>query len=159
MKMSGRLSFKNMVSKENKLKEVGGEKVCPITVIMRDNKLLFGCRHYSSEQIVWTNVGGRSEIGETIEQALRREVVEEVGINDLEIVDFIAEVAGAKEEDIVPIFFSTTNQDARLMEPEKFSEWRWITIDEYFNGKDYVSFNPRAREVIENYLKNLHEEI
>ncbi len=140
------------MQKEIKLKEIGGKNVCPISVIMRDGKLLFGCRHYSPENIVWTNVGGRSEIGETVEQALRREVQEEVGIKNLEIVDYVDEVAGAKEGDIVSIFFCRTFEDAQLMEPEKFSEWRWISIDDYMSGKYYSGFNPRARVAIINYL-------
>ena len=38
------------------------------------------------------------------------------------------------------------------MEPEKFSEWRWISKDEYVEGKEYSGFNSMARKVIVDYL-------
>jgi len=72
------------------------------------------------ENFCLDNPGRRSDIGETIEQTLRREVAEEVNITDLEILDFIGEVPGAKEGDVVLMFYCTTKQDGKLMEPEKF---------------------------------------
>jgi hypothetical protein len=37
---------------------------------------------------------------------------------------------GAKEGDIVYGFGCRTDEEPRLMEPEKFSEWRWIALSE-----------------------------
>ncbi|MFA6463451.1 MAG: NUDIX hydrolase [Candidatus Paceibacterota bacterium] len=143
---------------ETKLKEMGDEKKCPIAVMMRDGKILTGYRHYTPDKwkkiSVWTTPGGRSDLGETLYDTLKREVQEEVGITEFEIVDFIGEVAGAKEGDIVPMFFCTTKQDYILMEPEKFSEWRWVSKDEYINNGEYSGFNSGARKIIVNYLQN-----
>lgn len=141
---------------EEKLSEMGTDKKCPIAVMVRDGKVLTGQRNYTKDKwkdiSVWTIPGGRCDAGETLEQTLRREVAEEVGITDFIIQDFIGEVPGAKEGDIVPMFYCTTTQDARLMEPEKFSEWRWITIESYINGETYSGFNPAARKMITSYL-------
>jgi hypothetical protein len=63
-------------------------------------------------------------------------------------------VPGAKEGDIVPMFFCTTNQDAKLMEPEKFSEWCWVEKEKYIAGEKYSGFNPTARKMIVSFLKN-----
>jgi ADP-ribose pyrophosphatase YjhB (NUDIX family) len=142
---------------KEKLNKIGNKNICPVAIISKDGLYLVGCRHYSPKNIVWTNVGGRSEIGETIEQTLRREVREEVGIDEFDIVDYIGEVGGAKKGDIVPIFFARTNCDAKLMEPEKFSEWKWISFDDYFTDKRYSGINPDARKMIINYLKNIDE--
>jgi 8-oxo-dGTP pyrophosphatase MutT (NUDIX family) len=60
---------------------------------------------------------------------------------------------GAKEGDVVLVFYCTTKQDALLMEPEKFSEWRWVSLKEY--EEIYISFNPEVREMIINYLTKL----
>lgn len=143
---------------EEKLKEMGSDKKCPIAIMVRDGKVLTGQRNYTKDKwkdiSVWTIPGGRCDPGETLQDALRREVLEEVGITEFEIVDFVEEVSGVKEGDIVPIFFCTTNQEARLMEPEKFSEWIWLPISEYITGSHYSGFNPVARKTIVNYLQN-----
>jgi 8-oxo-dGTP diphosphatase len=143
---------------ETKLNEIGSEVKCPIAIMMRDGKILVGLRNYTKDKwkeiSVWTVPGGRCDKGETIKEALTREIQEEVGITEFEIVDFIGEVPGAKEGDIVPMFFCTTKQDFKLMEPEKFSEWRWVLKDEYIRGGEYSGFNNIARKMIVDYLKN-----
>ena len=143
---------------ESKLKEIGNEFKCPIAIMMRDGKILTGHRHYTQDKwkkiSVWTVPGGRCDPGEIIQDALTREIQEEVGITEFEIIDFIGEVPGAKEGDIVPMFFCATKQDFKLMEPEKFSEWRWVSKDEYMAGGEYSGFNSTARKVIVDYLRN-----
>jgi 8-oxo-dGTP pyrophosphatase MutT (NUDIX family) len=133
--------------------------ICPIAVIVKDGAVLIGHRHYTPDKwkkiSVWTMPGGRSDVGETIEQTLRRETVEEVNITDLNIVDFIGEVPGAKEGDVVLMFYCTTKQDAKLMEPEKFSEWRWVAIKDYLSGEEYRGFNFQASKMIDEYLSKL----
>ena len=139
---------------ETKLKEIGNDKICPAAVMIRDGKILRGMRNYTKEKwkdmSVWTTPGGRCDNGETLEQTLRREVTEEVGILNFTIVDFIGEVRGAKEGDILPIFYCTTKEDAKLMEPEKFSEWKWFSMDEYIADKS--EFNSEAKKLIRSYL-------
>ncbi|MDQ5954730.1 MAG: Nudix hydrolase protein [Patescibacteria group bacterium] len=144
---------------EQELNEIGDELKCPVAILVKDNKILTGHRHYASDNgeknSVWTVPGGRSNKGEIMIDALRREVFEEVGITEFKIVDFIGEIAGAKEGDTVKIFFCTTNQDFKLMEPEKFSEWRWVSKSEYIEGGEYLGFNMNARKLIVDYLKKL----
>jgi 8-oxo-dGTP diphosphatase len=142
---------------QEKLNEIGNDKKAVVAVMVRDGKILTGQRNYTKEKwkdiSVWTIPGGRCDAGETLEQALRREVAEEVNISDFTIVDYIGEVAGAKEGDILIIFFCATNQESKLMEPEKFSEWRWITKEEYIANEQYSGFNFPARELIVDFLK------
>lgn len=140
------------------LAKKGDGLTCPIAIIVRDGKVLAGHRHYTADKwkdiSVWTNPGGRSDVGETIEQALRREVQEEVGITELDIIDFIGEVPGAKEGDVLLMFYCETKQDAQLMEPEKFSEWRWVKIEEYLASEEFGGFNPAARALIVEHLRH-----
>lgn len=84
--------------------------------------------------------------------ALRREVGEEVGITDLQIKNFIAEPPGAKEGDIVLLFYCTTAQDPQLLEPEKFSEWKWVELKEYLHNNLYSIMNPGAYKAACDYL-------
>lgn len=143
---------------QEQLQKIGSKELCPIAVISRDGKILMGHRHYTPDKwkkiSVWTVPGGRCDEGEKIEETLRREVQEETGITDLDIVEYLGEVPGAKEGDVVPIFACKTKQDATLMEPEKFSEWKWIDFGIYKSGELGI-FNPKAREVIISYISRM----
>jgi 8-oxo-dGTP pyrophosphatase MutT (NUDIX family) len=147
------------VTKERKLNQPGTHLHCPVIVLSKDGAVLTGHRHYTKEKwkdiSVWTLPGGRSDKGETLEQTLRREVLEETGISDFTIRNFIGETSGAKEGDVLPIFFGTTNSEAKCMEPEKFSEWRWVSFSDYIENPQYAGFNPPARALIVKYLKQL----
>ncbi|MBI5798077.1 NUDIX hydrolase [Candidatus Woesearchaeota archaeon] len=114
----------------NILAQKGTEKTCPTAVFLKEGKVLSGLRHYTPDKwkaiSVWTFPGGRCDAGETIEQTLRREVAEEINITDFQITKYLGTFPGAKEGDLVPAFLCTTMQSPKLMEPEKFSEWKWF---------------------------------
>lgn len=143
---------------QDQLSKIGTPVTCPEAVIIKGGGILLGLRNYTSEKwkaiSVWTTPGGRCEAGETIETTLRREVREEIGVNDLRILDFIGEIPGAKEGDIVPVFLCDTDQAPRLMEPEKFSEWKWVPLEEYQHGEEWRTMNPAAHALIGTFLAN-----
>lgn len=89
---------------------------------------------------------------EFIEQALRREVLEEVGISEFAIKELVCIVNGAKEGDIVPIYYASTTQDFKNLEPTKFLEWRWISKTELQNNRAYIGINPFAVKLVLDYL-------
>jgi ADP-ribose pyrophosphatase YjhB (NUDIX family) len=136
--------------KMERLLDIGNKTTCPMAVILKDGHILMGFRHYTPNKwkkiSVWTIPGGRCDEGETIENTLRREVAEEVGIEDLDIMTYIGEVPGTKEGDIVPLFICQTDQEPKLMEPHKFSEWKWVSND---NLPDNF-INPGALELIKH---------
>jgi len=111
------------------LERPGDKAHCPGVFVMRDGQVLVGLRHYAKHGIaatdLWTIPGGRCEEGETIGRAVRREAAEEAGLTELELTDWLAEIPGARAGDIVPLFIGRSSQPPRLMEPEKFAEWRW----------------------------------
>ena len=117
-----------------KLDNEGDGIICLFAVIVRDKKILLGLRNYTADKwkkiSVWTAPGGRSEKGETLRETLMREAKEEVGITDLRIEKFLGETPGAKEGDIVHLYKCSTEQQAKLMEPEKFGEWKWFGANE-----------------------------
>lgn len=134
------------------LSKIGDKLTCPIAVFIKDGRILVGLRHYTPDKwkkiSVWTCPGGRCEDEETIEETIRREIFEEVGITDFEILQYLGKVPGAKEGDIVLLFLCKTTQTPKLMEPEKFSEWRW------FDPKDLPDnyINNEVKKVIINFL-------
>ncbi len=126
--------------------------LCPMAIIIRDNKILLGLRHYTPDKwkdiSVWTSPGGRSETGETLRETLIRECEEEIGITDLKIESFIKQIPGAKEGDQVLVYRCTTSQEPKLMEPEKFGEWKWFGKNEI--PENFV--NPKALGIIKKEL-------
>lgn len=120
---------------QKELNFVGDSTKCPVALIIRDQKILLGHRHYKADKwkeiSVWTCPGGRCDEGETLEVTLRRETTEETGITDLQITKYLGQFPGAKEGDFVPVFLCTTDQEAKLIEPEKFSEWKWFTKEDF----------------------------
>jgi ADP-ribose pyrophosphatase YjhB (NUDIX family) len=135
-----------------KLNETGTDKICPVAFIIKDKKILIGLRNYTPEKYkdisVWTLPGGRCDQNEKVETTLRRETAEEVGINELIIIEFLGQVQGAKEGDIVYVFKCKTSQEPQLLEPEKFSEWRWSEIEEI--PQNFI--NPKVLDLIKNNL-------
>jgi 8-oxo-dGTP diphosphatase len=136
------------VNNFEKLNELGNSSTAVVVAILRDRKLLVGLRNYRHDLSVWTMPGGRCNEGETIEQALRRETAEEVGIIDLDIFGFVGKIPGAHEGDTLYIFAGSTIQEPKLMEPEKFSEWRWFGLDEMPNN----FINQKSLELVRDFI-------
>jgi 8-oxo-dGTP pyrophosphatase MutT (NUDIX family) len=137
---------------EEKLSQNGTVTICPAAVIFKDNQILMGKRNYSSEFSVWILPGGRCEKEETVEMTLRREVQEEIGITDLIIKDFIGQIPGLKDGDVLLIFFCSSEQEVKLMEPKKFECWQWFHFDEY--KKDMgKAHDQRAKCLVVEYLE------
>lgn len=130
------------------LQKIGSNKDVPVVFIFKNNKLLIGLRNYTSDKwkkiSVWTVPGGRCGVDETLEVTLRREVLEEVGIDDFKIIDYLGNVPGAKQGDVVYVFKAKTNQEPKLMEPEKFAKWTWISV----SGIPSNFINPKSLELI-----------
>lgn len=78
---------------KEQLSKVGNTTTCPAAIVIKNSKVLMGFRHYTPDKwksiSVWTMPGGRCDAGETLEATLRREIHEEVGIDDIHIVDYL----------------------------------------------------------------------
>lgn len=135
------------------LQTVGTDNTCPIAVLIKNNKILLGLRHYTPDKwktvSVWTVPGGRCDQGETIEETLRREVAEEIGITDLDINEYLGEYPGSKDGDKVQIFRCSTDQQESNMEPHKFSEWHWFGYEQW--PENFI--NPHVEDLFKSLLR------
>ena len=108
-------------------------KTCSIALIFYNKKILMGLREYEKNNPVWTLPGGKCKIGESPRQCLKREVKEETGITKFKIIYLIGKKKGTYKDsnghDEVYMYKCSTDQEAKLMEPEKFIKWKWFDLN------------------------------
>lgn len=75
-------------------------------------------------------IAGFIEIGETVEQAVRREVKEEVGLNIKDIVYFKSQPWGKSNGLLMGYFAKLDGSDVINLDEEELSEARWMTKEE-----------------------------
>lgn len=138
---------------EEILTKSGNELTCPIAVFIKDKKILLGLRNYTPDKwktvSVWTVPGGRCDPGETVEQALRREVYEEVGFKNFTIESYLGSHSGSRKGDKIEVFACSSIEEPANMEPHKFTEWKWLSIADWPNN----FINPNVEDLFKSLLK------
>ncbi len=129
----------------------GDGVLCTSAVILNEKKeVLLGLRHYKKKwegeliaNSLWTTPGGRTDIGETVGDCVAREAFEETGLR-VTPVEYLGELPAARSEDILHVFYCTYTGEPKNMEPEKFGEWKWFSVDAI--PENFI--NPHLREAI-----------
>ena len=101
-------------------------------VILRDNKILLLLRTKSPESGCWTIPGGKVEFGETVEEAILREVQEEIGTEGRIIAPLGVTNHILKEEHthyVSPRFLVSIIGEPKNMEPNSHSDMKWFSIE------------------------------
>lgn len=102
--------------------------------ILRDGKLLLIRRAKAPEAGCWGLPGGKVDPFETVRNAVRREVLEELGIEIvgerlLCVVDQIDEAQG--DHWVAPVFLAREFKgEPALLEPEKHTGLGWFALDD-----------------------------
>lgn len=102
-------------------------------VILRDNKLLLGKRIGAHGAETWATPGGHLELGESIEECAKREVLEETGleVSNVQHLAFTNDIFSQEDKHYVTLFVvaSYDEGEAEIKEPNKCLEWKWCDLD------------------------------
>jgi len=79
---------------------------------------------------LWETVGGRMEYGEAPEEAMRREIMEEIGCEVTDVKLFNVYNFVAEDHQRLFIVFKAKINTAPTPDPEEIEEVKWITEDE-----------------------------
>ena len=119
-------------------------------LVNADGLVLLGKRKNSYKSGYYGLPGGRVEVGESLESAIKREILEETGIK----VDSCRYVGVVRETqdgyDFIHFVYVVKNVDdqPKLMEPEKCEGWNWAELD------DLGKILPGHKAAVEMYLGN-----
>ncbi len=101
-----------------------------VTVVVRDyqGRVLLGRRKNSYHQGWWGMPGGRLEVGETLIDAARRELLEETGLSAEKLLYVGVVRDGQDGYDFIHFTFvcESYSGELTLREPEKCEGWEWI---------------------------------
>ena len=133
-------------------------KISPaiITAVIHEDKILL-TRYAGGSYKNWALVAGFVEVGETFKGAVRREVMEEVGLKVGEIVYYKSQPWSFSDSAMVGFFARLEGEEAITLQESELSEARWFTRDEIPDmpstisiGQEMITFfknggNPFAR--------------
>lgn len=120
-------------------------------VVVRDGRVLLA-RHHKGGEDYWVLPGGAVEPGETLAEALRRELREEAGLV-VEPADVLFLNDGYRPEaETVAVYFAARAEEASLRPPAAgepvLREVRWFAPEEL----DQVDLRPDIKEELLEYL-------
>lgn len=103
-------------------------------IIIKDDTVLIGHRITSHGAGTWQFPGGHLEFGESLEECAIREVQEETGLAIINIKQaaFTNDIFETEQKHYVTLFMMANyvSGEPKVMEPEKCSEWKWVSWDE-----------------------------
>lgn len=129
---------------------------CGAFILNDNNELLLHIRNKEPEKGYWSIPGGRLEMYETFEEAVKREIKEETDL-DIEVIkingicDHIVDIDGEEKVHwVTPSFLcKVVSGTAKIMEPEKHTEMDWFSLDTLPNKLTITT-----KKALNDYLKN-----
>jgi len=104
------------------------------TIILREGAILLGERIGSHGANTWATPGGHLELGESIEDCAKREVLEETGliVDSIEKFTFTNDIFEKEGKHYVTLFVvaSSASGEPQVTEPDKCKQWKWCRLDD-----------------------------
>ena len=109
-------------------------------------------RNKAPEKEYWSIPGGKVELFETFEEAVKREVKEETGV-EIEVIRLLGIcdhiIKNEETHWVSPSFLcKITNGEPRIMEPTKHLDMKWFALD-----KLPEKITMTTQDAIQNYKK------
>lgn len=106
---------------------------CGAFIVNEKNELLLQLRNKAPEKEYWSIPGGRVELFETFEQAVKREVKEETGV-DVEVVRLLGICDHIIENEerhwVSPSYLcKIVKGEPQIMEPTKHLDMKWFPLE------------------------------
>ncbi len=101
-------------------------------IIVRHSKILLGKRKGSHGAGSWALPGGHLELGESPEECVARETLEETGLalRDIRRAAFTNDVFDNEKHYVTLVLTAHADGEPQLLEPHKCERWEWFSWDE-----------------------------
>jgi len=126
-------------------------KIIASALIEKDGKFLLVKEILEDSKEYWIIPGGKVEFGETLAEALKREIKEEidVDIEVLKFIDFKESIHRETNYHTVIFFFLARLMNENLVLDEKIVDAKFFTLEQAKN----LNLVDTARWILENYAK------
>ncbi len=126
-------------------------ELCIGGVVLKDNKILLVRRGHKPARGFWSIPGGRVEHGETLEKAVKREMLEECCV-DVEVGDVVcvAEVIREGKHYVIVDFMAEVKNSRNLSAGGDAVDVRWFELEDAASRSDVVD---SARELCKILLE------
>ena len=120
-------------------------------IVIHNGKILLGERLAGHGAGVYQIPGGHLEFGETFEEAAKREVFEETGIDNIEVTGIVSlgnDIAFDKHYVSIGVLSEYRSGDIADAEPDRSKNWKWYDPDDL-----PTPIFPYSHRVIKNWLE------
>ena len=129
-------------------------KIAPAVIVaVTDGDKLLLTKYAGREYTRYALVAGYTEFGETLEETVRREVMEEVGLKVKNIRYYKSQPWAFSGTEMVGFFADLDGDDTITLRDNELQDAKWVSYDEIPQNRDHLSI---AQEMIEIVRQRKH---